>query len=191
MQINYTKTLGISLAITFIGLLFYGSYSLENKVNEQGKAANTIKNKTFPLGLISDLQGKSLDTNTISQDKMLIYLSVKCPHCLDLLKGLNASSTIFNKEQVFPVFKVPPHEIDSFATINKLQNVKLYHVPNNHITTEIKSVPTFLILDEHNKIKKVYSGTPRFDSNDSLVSYVNRLLLKNQVVKAMPLESCH
>lgn len=137
------------------------------------------------------MQGKSLDTNAIIEDKMLVYLSVRCPHCLDLLKAINSSPTVFNKEQIFPIFKVTPHEIDSFAKSNNLQNIKLYHIPNNYISKEIKSVPTFLILDEKNKIKKVYNGIPRFDNNDSLVTYVNSLLLKNQVIKFMPLESCH
>jgi hypothetical protein len=50
---------------------------------------------------------------------MLIYVSLKCPHCLDLLKSIN-NSLNFNKSQIYPIFKSSIEQIDSFAYINKL-----------------------------------------------------------------------
>jgi hypothetical protein len=191
MKPDYIKIAAITFSIALASLIVYGVFTAFKQMSDREKLSTNVKNKKFPLVTISDLNGQKIDSAFYnSHTKMVVYLSVKCPHCLSFLKAFKANTSL-PKENILPIFKAEIASIDSFSKANDLTSIKLYHVDNSSITQKIKSVPAFLVLDEMNKIKQVYHGVPRMDNNDSLIAYVHSYMSKNELQNKAPTESCH
>lgn len=192
MKPDYIKIAAITFVVLLTSFVGYGSYKVIQNLSERSDSKAKLQNKKFPLSTIQTTDGQTIDVNAYKgQTKMVVFLSVRCPHCLHLLKAFKENTT-FPKNNIFPIFKVEPSVIDSFSKVNDLTDLTLYHVKNSPINQMVKSVPTFLVIDSTNKIKKVYHGIPRLENNDSLVAFVHSLFSKETVVKNnTPTESCH
>jgi hypothetical protein len=192
MKPDYIKIAAITFVVLFTSFVGYGSYQVFHSLSERSDSKTKLQNKKFPLSTIRTLDGQAIDINAYNdQTKMVIFLSVRCPHCLHLLKAFKENTT-FPKDNIFPIFKVEPSAIDSFSKVNDLTGLTLYHVKESRINQIVKSAPTFLIIDSTNKIKKVYHGIPRLENNDSLVAFVHSLFTKEVAIKNnTPTESCH
>ncbi len=166
---------------SYIG--FNSLYQLNQKIEERKRTKISLEHKIYPIQYLTTLDNKPVSNDLVDESKLLIHLSVKCPHCLEVVKSLALDSNNTSiTSKILPVFKAQPAQIDSFAKANNIEGVDLFHVKKNSLSDLIKAVPAFLLLDGNNRIKKASFGIPSYNNHDSTLVYVKNLA-NNSILK--------
>lgn len=181
----------ISILVAMLSLSAYSLYIVEQNLKAQKKSKLSFEHKTYPVQAIVSTDYQPLSQELISGSKLLVHLSIRCPHCLEVVKCLDsAPENTLMVDKIIPVFKAQPTQLDSFAKANNIKNLSLFHVRKNSLSVQIRSVPAFLLLDENNSIEKVSFGLPFFKSQDSTLAYVKKLSKNATLAHSGETENC-